>query len=134
MTELEIMRDLEYCSKEDCERCSRERNSKCSFELMTHAARVIDMQYDALKGCGETIKELQDRASMCFSTDKLVERVNSIIEQAIYHGGDSGGPYHCNWDGIIDAMKDFIRLLDKGKYIIAIDEEELPSVKKCDSV
>lgn len=40
--------------------------------------------------------------------DRLIERVNKIITEAIEHGGDSGGAYFSNRDGLIHEMKRFL--------------------------
>ena len=34
----------------------------------------------------------------------FIELLNSVISEAIDHGGDTGGPYYCNQDGLARAM------------------------------
>lgn len=38
----------------------------------------------------------------------LTRMVNDIIEEAIEHGGDSGGAYCTNTEGLVKAMKRFL--------------------------
>lgn len=47
--------------------------------------------------------------------DVLIGEINSLIEEAIVHGGDSGGAYFNNEEDLIKAMKRFLRMsgLDK---------------------
>ena len=39
---------------------------------------------------------------------KEVDALNRLIEEAIYHGGDSGGPYLCNKDDLEKAIKNYL--------------------------
>lgn len=43
------------------------------------------------------------------SQDILIEKLNSIISEAIAHGGDSGGAYFSNEEALIREMKQFLR-------------------------
>ena len=53
---------------------------------------------------------------MYMSNDKFEELkkqeelslINNIVEQAIYHGGDIGGPYFSNRDSLCEAMKKYL--------------------------
>lgn len=35
---------------------------------------------------------------------KIVEILNDVISSAIYHGGDTGGPYYVNPDGMKESL------------------------------
>lgn len=39
-----------------------------------------------------------------------IKLINKIIFEAIKHGGDSGGPYLINEDGLISAIDNFLDL------------------------
>lgn len=53
--------------------------------------------------------------------DDLCERVNKIIKEAIIHGGDSGGAYYDNYEGLMKAMTEFLEHYKLDGYVI-IDE------------
>ena len=48
----------------------------------------------------------------------LVEHINSIIDEAVEHGGDSGGAYCTNREGLLEAMRHLHRWLGLKPYII----------------
>lgn len=41
-------------------------------------------------------------------TDELVEKINNLIEQAIYHGGYCEGPYYVNTIDLTKALREFM--------------------------
>ena len=41
--------------------------------------------------------------------EKFLDWVNEIISEAIEHGGDSGGAYFSNKEGLLNTMKQFLR-------------------------
>lgn len=53
----------------------------------------------------------------------LIERINSMIDQAIVHGGDAGGAYFSNREGLINSMKYFLAWSGLGKDYGIIDED-----------
>lgn len=44
--------------------------------------------------------------------EKLVEDLNSLIKEAIDHGGDLGGPYYSNPDDLINATNKILKTLE----------------------
>lgn len=52
----------------------------------------------------------------------LAGYINHIIDEAITHGGDSGGPYCINNEGLIDAMSALRRWLGWKDYCIVTTE------------
>lgn len=89
MTEIDIMRDLDYCSRTECSQCSRVgTNAGCCEALMTDAARVMKMQYDAMKAVSEESKKILDEniqlrklAKVNCTQKDVVECVNHIIHE-----------------------------------------------------
>lgn len=53
--------------------------------------------------------------------NKMVKGVNAIIEEAVEHGGDAGGAYLTNHDGLRLAMETFIRALDIANYVEIVE-------------
>lgn len=69
------------------------------------------------------------------SDDVLIERINSMIDEAIQHGGDSGGAYFCNRDGLVNSMKYFLNWSGlKNNYGIMDENGWLRFYKKSDIV
>ena len=65
----------------------------------------------------------------------LLRYMNNIIAEAIEHGGDSGGAYFSNRDGLIVSMKFFLNWSGLGKDYGIIDEDGfLKFYKKSDIV
>ena len=50
--------------------------------------------------------------------DYFVLLVNEMIEEAILHGGDMGGPYESNEKNLVEAMTKFQRWYGLKDYII----------------
>lgn len=67
--------------------------------------------------------------------EKFLDWVNKIISEAIEHGGDEGGAYYSNKDGLLNTMKHFLRWsgLNK-KYGIMYEEGWARFYKKDDIV
>lgn len=57
------------------------------------------------------------------SEDVLIERINNIIQEAIEHGGDVGGAYYSNRDGLIREMRHFLRWAGLDKTFGIMDEK-----------
>ena len=51
------------------------------------------------------------RKPICTNDETMVSLLNQIIEEAVFHGGDSGGPYFCNDIDLDDAIKRFIHYI-----------------------
>lgn len=54
--------------------------------------------------------------------DCLVKKINSMLDEAISHGGDSGGAYYSNRDGLIKEMRDFLKWSGLDKMFGIMDE------------
>lgn len=52
----------------------------------------------------------------------LVAHLNKIIEEAIYHGGDAGGPYCSNEEDLVEAMNRFRVWMGLSDYIVVETE------------
>lgn len=57
----------------------------------------------------------------------LCDYLNRIIEEAILHGGDSGGPYYINKVDLIDAIKSFLSWVGLEREVI-IYENNIPKL------
>lgn len=76
------------------------------------------------------------------SEDILIEKINDLIEVAIYHGGDPGGPYGTEREELISKMQQLRTWLSLDGYKIAedssgifyrfvkISKEDLPSAER----
>lgn len=51
---------------------------------------------------------------------KIVESVNAITRHAVTHGGDSGGSYEQNEEGLINSLKQFMNEMN-----LSFDEWEI---------
>lgn len=74
--------------------------------------------------------------SDCQNVEQEIALINQIIEEAIDHGGDCGGPYHSNGDQLKEAIEKWLACkgLDD-KYVVGVREldfcdEELRYVNK----
>lgn len=47
----------------------------------------------------------------------FVSQLNDIIDNAVIHGGDSGGAYFSNTDGLIGAMRYFLKWTGLNKTV-----------------
>lgn len=53
----------------------------------------------------------------------LVEKLNDIIREAIEHGGDRGGAYFSNRDGLVNAMKGYLTWTGMNEKVGIMDDE-----------
>lgn len=74
----------------------------------------------------------QEGVTVVFQIDDRNDRIyidylNRIISEAIEHGGDSGGAYFTNRDGLVNAMKFFLKWtgLEKTVGIMDCDGQEI---------
>lgn len=61
---------------------------------------------------------MKDYASLCESV--MMKHINEIIEEAVFHGGDSGGPYFSNMDDLVSKMRDFRTWAGLEEYKICV--------------
>lgn len=43
---------------------------------------------------------------------ELVAMLNNVIEEAIMHGGDSGGPYYSNNKNLMESVRNILTFLE----------------------
>lgn len=55
--------------------------------------------------------------------DSFIEKINKIIAEAIEHGGDSGGAYFSNKDGLVAEMRFFLRWSGLDNFYGIMDED-----------
>ena len=62
--------------------------------------------------------------------EKLVININTIIKEAISHGGDPGGAYFCNKDGLHKSIEKFMSDagLDENYGIVWEYNDEFPVI------
>lgn len=58
-----------------------------------------------------------------YTIEKEIKLINSIIHEAIYHGGDMGGAYFSNARDLNEVVIDWLKLRGiDDKYITTYDE------------
>lgn len=63
------------------------------------------------------------------SDEKEILQFNKIIESAIYHGGDSEGPYYSNFDDMYKSITEFIKITKRSSYYVAVKNDgKIPKV------
>ena len=63
-------------------------------------------------------------------SESKIKSLNRLIKEATLHGGDPGGPYFCNKDGLLAAMRSFAALWGLTDYSIVSDHDYYRFVKK----
>lgn len=58
----------------------------------------------------------------------FIEFLNKIIEEAIFHGGDPGGAYYCNKEGLIKSIEQMLTWLSIKDKIVIYDRERTPKL------
>ena len=123
MTEVEVIEQLKWCINSG--------RDNCHMETMKAAVQVIEMQKQAIKTGVEQqrrleqdIKSLRAYSRTDFTKEGLVKRINEVIEQAVYHGGDSGGSYDSNFSGLFMTIKDLLRYIDPEKELLMAIERD----------
>jgi Protein of unknown function (DUF2829). len=63
------------------------------------------------------------------SDEKEILQFNKVIESAIYHGGDSEGPYYSNFDDMYKSITEFIKITKRNSYYVAVKNDgKIPKV------
>lgn len=63
------------------------------------------------------------------SDEKEILQFNKIIESAIYHGGDSEGPYYSNFDDMYKLITEFIKITKRSSYYVVVKNDgKIPKV------
>ena len=63
------------------------------------------------------------------SDEKEVLQFNKVIESAIYHGGNSEGPYYSNFDDIYESISEFIKITKRSSYYVTVKNDgKIPKV------
>lgn len=52
-----------------------------------------------------------NKSTMCDE----IQKINAIIDEAIFHGGDCGGPYYSNSEKLREAMEDYLKYMGYDK-------------------
>ena len=73
---------------------------------------------------------MKDYASLCESV--MMEYINEIIEEAVIHGGDSGGAYCINMDNLVSKMRAFRTWAGLEEYKICVINDIPKFVKLVD--
>lgn len=140
MTEKDIIKALECCrDAEDgksCSSCPFNGNADCVTDLMRSAASIIKLQQQAVEDSVDQFQKakidnmaLQTAAKFHFTLEKLVDKINDVMKQSIYHGGDTGGSYESNWDGLIGSVDSLLYLIDEEKKLVFVhDRSEMPKI------
>lgn len=134
MTEIEVMKSLEACSSGcKCDLCYYGGVQYCDDELMKDSLRAIKHQQAEIEERNKTIEKMDANIKILntackFKFDKadLFKGVNEIIEEAVAHGGDSGGSYNSNWRGILEAMELFLGKYDKENQLLIVVDDGVP--------
>lgn len=61
---------------------------------------------------------MEDYASLCESA--MMNYINEIIEEAVIHGGDTGGAYFINMDNLVSKMRNFRKWAGLEEYKICV--------------
>ena len=43
--------------------------------------------------------------------DEIINRINSLLDNAVAHGGDAGGPYYSNSKALMQALYNLLKAL-----------------------
>lgn len=98
-----------------------------NFRWATDFQEVIDMWKvenniplfdDEYKPMPNRRKKMKDYVSLYKSV--MISYINEIIEGAVFHGGDSGGPYFSNMDDLLSKMRDFRTWAGLDEYKICV--------------
>lgn len=73
---------------------------------------------------------LTDDWGVCMTPEeKEILQINKIVESAIYHGGDPGGPYFTASDSVYKSISEYLKLLKRDdQYIIDKDDGHIPRI------
>ena len=139
MTEVDIIRDMEYCSIGKCHKCSRSKDDDlgCRDKLMQDAISIMKLQQNAVTCGAQAIDQLKmDNASLSmtarfnFTKLELVKKVNRIIRCFSNDGNYDSGDGQDEWGGKIDALKDFIELIGIANCSIVVNvKEDYPTIQ-----
>lgn len=61
---------------------------------------------------------MKDYTNLCVSV--MMDYINKIIEEAVIHGGDTGGAYFTNMDNLVSKMRGFRRWAGLEEYKICV--------------
>lgn len=73
---------------------------------------------------------MEEYVSLCKSI--MMKYINEIIEEAVFHGGDIGGPYFTNMDDLLSKMRKFRAWTGSNEYKICVVNEIPKFVKLAD--
>ena len=137
MTEIDIMRDLDCCANKACNSCTRQGVVGCSDELAKSAATIIKMQQEAMQSMSKDVvckieenKAMSECIRWTFTKEELVGKINDIISASITHGGDAGGAYGSDLDGLVHKISNLLYKIDKENELVIVIErgEVVPKI------
>lgn len=109
--------------KEIIDRMKELVKHKYDKEIHTHNL------FDDIEGLLDYITYLQQEKEKMKIYDIVdfelfIDNLNQVIEEAITHGGDSGGAYFCNFDKLLSAIQCILMELqiEKKVKIVVYDE------------
>ena len=50
--------------------------------------------------------------------DEIINKINNLLDKAVAHGGDAGGPYYSNSKALMQALYNLLKALDLGNDVI----------------
>ena len=59
---------------------------------------------------------------------KMVDIINTVVEQAVIHGGDAGGPYFVNYESLDRALCLFLTETQLGKFCAIQQSTDTPII------
>ena len=49
-----------------------------------------------------------------------------MIEEAVFHGGDGGGPYYVNQKGLVESMQKYLKSINLDKVLEIKTKNHIP--------
>lgn len=78
-------------------------------------------------------KRKKEKNMITEKSETIIKLLNNVIEEAVKHGGDSGGPYLQNQYGLIVAVSNFLNCINLS-HDYEVDEANTESDKWSDVV
>lgn len=131
MTEIDILKDLEACARENCKGCSMKGKENCGAELIKLAINIINLQKQAIQRGTEACDEMRERIRSAqvmgpeASVEEIVESVNEIITDA--YDASGCGDYVGN---VIMSCQNFAKLLRlENAYVVFGTHSVYPQIR-----
>lgn len=112
MTENDILKDLEACTKGHCDDCSRDYCGDCTEKLMKDSLSVIKLQANEIKNSFAIVDDLRSRVrdAQLMGPEASVEEIVKIVNEIITDAYDAAGcgDYVGN---VVASCQEFAKLL-----------------------